>query len=96
MMFQSKTGITLMIMFMIPLATYTKLDGSVNRQAPFKKKLFPKDIIIKNKPWLSHIIVKMIKIRNKVFARKKWQPNNENLKSLYNILRNRVNREIKI
>ena len=77
-----------MIMFMIPLAT------SVNRHAPFKK-LSPKEIKIKNKPWLSHIIVKMIKNRNKVFARKKRQPNNENLKRLYNILRNRVKRDIK-
>ena len=65
---------------------YTKLDGSVNTHSPFKK-LSPKEIKIKNKPWLSHIIVKMIKIRNKVFARKKRQPNNENLKRLYNILR---------
>ena len=30
---------------------YTKLDGSVNRHAPFKE-LFPKEIKIKNKPWL--------------------------------------------
>ena len=37
----------------------------------------------------------MIKIRNKVFARKKRQPNNENHKRLYNLLRNRVNRDIK-
>ena len=37
----------------------------------------------------------MIKIRNKVFARKKRQPDNENCKRLYNLLRNRVNREIK-
>ena len=59
---------------------YTKLDGSVNRHAS-------KEIKIKNKTWLSHIIVKMIKIRNKVFARKKRQPNNENLKRLYNILK---------
>ena len=67
---------------------YTKLDGSVNRHAL-------KEIKIKNQTWLSHIIVKMIKIRNKVFARKKRQPNNENLKRLYNILRNRVKRNIK-
>ena len=37
----------------------------------------------------------MIKIRNKVFARKKRQPNNENCKRLYNLLRNRVNRDLK-
>ena len=37
----------------------------------------------------------MIKVRNKAFARKKRQPNNENCKRLYNLLRNRVNRELK-
>ena len=37
----------------------------------------------------------MIKIRNKVFARKKRQPNNENNKRLYNLLRNRIHREFK-
>ena len=73
---------------------YIKLEGSVNRHAPLKK-LSLKEIKIKNKPWLSQVIVKMIKIRNKVFARKKRQPNNENHKRLYNLLRNRVNRDIK-
>ena len=81
MMSQSKIGITHDNVHDSFRDFYTKLDGSVNRHAPFKK------------PWLSHIIVKMIKIRNKVFARKKWQPNNENHKRLYNLLRNRVNRE---
>ena len=37
----------------------------------------------------------MIKIRNKIFARKKRQPNNDNCKYLYNLFRNRVNKEIK-
>ena len=37
----------------------------------------------------------MIKIRNKVFARKQRQPNNDNCQRLYNLLRNRVNRELK-
>ena len=45
---------------------YSKLEGSVNRNAPLKK-LFPKEIKIKNKPWLNVEILKMIKIRNKVF-----------------------------
>ena len=73
---------------------YNKLEGSVNRHSPFKK-LSPKEIKLKNKPWLSAEIQKLIKIRNKVFARKKRQPNNESCKRLYNLLRNRVNREIK-
>ena len=58
---------------------YTKLEGSVNRHAPLKK-LSPKQIKVKNKPWLNADILKMIKVRNKVFARKKRQPNNENFK----------------
>ena len=73
---------------------YNKLEGSVNRHA-LLKKLSPKEIKLKNNPWLSAEIRKLIKIRNKAFARKKRQPNNESCKRLYNLLRNRVNREIK-
>ena len=65
---------------------YTKLEASVDRHAPLKK-LTPKEITIKSKPWLSTEILKMIKFRNKIFARKKRQPENENCKRLYNILR---------
>ena len=59
------------------------------------KKLSPKEIKLKNKPWLSDNILKLIKIRNKIFARIKRQPNNESCKHLYNLLINRVNRELK-
>ena len=48
---------------------YTKLEGCIDRHAPLKK-LTPKDIKSINKPWLSPVISKMIKLRNKVFARK--------------------------
>ena len=61
---------------------FTKLEGSVNRHAPLNK-LSPKEIKLKSKPWLSVAILKMIKMRNKVFARKKRQPNNENHRCLY-------------
>ena len=37
----------------------------------------------------------MINIKNKLFNRKKRQPNNMNIRILYNIFRNRVNRELK-
>ena len=37
----------------------------------------------------------MIKIKNKLFYRKKRQPHNENIKRLYNLFRNRTNRELK-
>ena len=73
---------------------YTKLDGSVNRHAPLKK-LSPKKVKVSSKPWLSAYILKLIKVRNKAFARKKRQPDNENCKRLYNLMRNRVNRELK-
>ena len=73
---------------------YNKLDGAVNRHAPLKK-LKPKEIKLNQKPWLSSRILKMIKIRNKIFKRKKRQPNNEHFKQLYNLFRNRVNRELK-
>ena len=73
---------------------HSKLEGCVDRHAPIKK-LFPKGIKLKNKPWISTKISKLIKVRDKIFARKKRQPNNTNNKRLYNIFRNRVNREIK-
>ena len=37
----------------------------------------------------------MIKHRGNLFKHKKRQPNNDNIRSLYNIFRNRVNRELK-
>ena len=73
---------------------YSKLEGAVNRHAPLKK-LSPKEIKVKSEPWLNAEILKMIKIRNKVFNRKKRQPNNEICKRLYNLLRNRINRDLK-
>ena len=73
---------------------YTKLEASVDRHAPLKK-LTPREIKIRSKPWLSTEILKMIKIRNKLFARKKRQPKNVNCKRLYNLFRNRVNKDIK-
>ena len=72
---------------------FFKLEGCVNRHAPLKK-LTNKEIKLKQKPWISSIILKMITIKNKLFNRKKRQPNNENIKILYNIFRNRVNREL--
>ena len=73
---------------------YSKLEGAVNRHAPLKK-LSPKEIKVASKPWLNAEILKMIKIRNKVFNRKKRQPNNEICKRRYNLLRNQINRDLK-
>ena len=72
---------------------YLKLQGCVDRHAPLKK-LTPREIKLEQKPWISKELIKMIKIKNKLFNRKKRQPNNDNIKILYNIFRNRVNREI--
>ena len=49
---------------------YIKLEASVDRHAPFKI-LTPKEINIKNKPWLSTEILKLMKIRIKYLLEKK-------------------------
>ena len=71
-----------------------KLKGCVDRHAPIKQ-LTPKEVKLTNKPSITPEISKMIKIRNKTFACKKRQPNNENISRLYNLIRNRVSRELK-
>ena len=73
---------------------YLRLNGCVERHAPLKK-LTPKEVKLKHKPWISAEINKMIKIKNKLFHRKKRQPNSIEIKRLYNLFRNRVNRELK-
>ena len=73
---------------------FWKLNGCVERHAPIKE-LSPKEIKMKSKPWITPGITKLIRNKNKLFKRKKRQPNNENIKELYNQKRNQVNREIK-
>ena len=41
---------------------YHKLEGCVNRHAPMKK-LTPREIKIKNKPWINEEIAKLIKLK---------------------------------
>jgi len=72
---------------------YFKLEGCVNRHAPYKK-LSPKEVKLNQKPWITSNLIKMINIKNILFYRKKKQPNNNNIKILYNIFRNRVNRKL--
>ena len=60
----------------------------MDRHAPVKK-LKPKEVKLKTKPWINDQIMKMVKIRNKLFALKKRQPNNANITKLYNLFRNR-------
>ena len=71
-----------------------RLDGCAQRHAPVKK-LTHKEVKLKLKPWISPEISKLIRVRDKLFARKKRQPNNERVKELYNNVRNKVTRELK-
>ena len=71
-----------------------KLQSCADRHAPVKK-LNVKEIKLKSKPWITNDILKLIKMRDKLFARKKRQPNNDNVRRLYNLFRNRVIRELR-
>ena len=51
-------------------AFYLRLMGCIERHAP-SKKLNPNEIKLKHKPWISAYINKMIKMKNKLFHRKK-------------------------
>ena len=59
------------------------------------KKLAKIEVKLKSKPWMTLHTTKIIDLRNKLFYRKKGQPDNENVKIPYNLFRNRANREIK-
>ena len=63
------------------------MEACVDRHAPLKK-LTPKQVKLVNKPWVTADLQKMIKIRNKLFQRKKRQINNEETRRLYNLFRN--------
>ena len=93
MMSQYKIGISLMTLSMIHLMIFILKSKDLLTGTPTIKKLSPEEVRMKNIPWLSADILKLIKVRNKVFARKRENPTN--CKRLYNLLRNRVNRELK-
>ena len=69
---------------------YFRLKGAVDRHAPIRK-LTPKEVKTKNKPWITPDILKLIKEREKARARKIKQPNSDHWKLKYNVLRNEVN-----
>ena len=71
-----------------------KLGDCVDRHKPLKR-LSPKEIKTKMKPWITPEILKLIRIRDKLFARKKRQPSNEHVREVYIQARNRVNHKIK-
>ena len=73
---------------------FTGALKAVDRHAPIKK-LCRKELKLDSKPWITSVFVKLIKYRNTLFSRKKRQPNNANIKRLYNLFRNRVNNELK-
>ena len=73
---------------------HEKLNNCVERHKPLKR-LSPKEIKTKLKPWITPEILKLIRIRDKLFARKKRQPSNEHVKQAYNQARNRVSHKIK-
>ena len=73
---------------------YCRLEGCVDRHAPIKK-FKPKEIKMTTKQWITPDLCHMIKVKTKLFERKKTQPTNDNVKLLYNMFRNRVNRELK-
>ena len=70
-----------------------RLDGCAERHAP-TKKLSPKEVKLKLKPWITPDIAKLIKIRDKLFSRKKRQPENKQVEEMYNRVRNKVSREM--
>ena len=70
-----------------------RLDGCVERHAP-TKKLSPKEVKLKLKPWITKDIQKLICVRDRLFARKKRQPENELVRNVYNKIRNKVSREL--
>ena len=78
------------------LLTYdlvSKLDACAERHAP-TKKLTPKEVKLSLKPWITSEIQNMISIRDRLFARKKRQPEDEHVREVYNRVRNRVSREL--
>ena len=71
-----------------------RLEGCIDRHAPLKKvkrKQFDKT----KKPWINNYILKIIRHRDRLHHKKKINPHSENIKSAYNLFRNRVTREIR-
>ena len=76
------------------LLTYdlvSKLDGCAERHAP-TKKLTPKQIKFRLKPWITPEIQNLMRVRDRLFERTKRQPENDHVREVYNRVRNRVSR----
>ena len=72
---------------------FWRLDACAGRHGPIEK-LKPKEIQLRLKPWITPDIQKLIRIRDRLFARKKRQPDNDHVRTIYNQARNRVSRLI--
>ena len=70
-----------------------RLDGCAERHAPIKK-LSPPEIKLRLNPWMTPEILKLIRVRDRLFARKKREPDNDLVKVTYNRVRNLVSRKI--
>ena len=70
-----------------------RLNACADRHAP-TEKLKEKEVKLRLKPWITPDIQKLIKVRDRLFARKKRQPTNDHVREVYNLARNRVTREI--
>ena len=71
------------------------LDEKTSKAAPVKK-LNPKEVKTRLNPWITNDILKLIRIRDRLFARKKRQPCNQTVIEAYNRVRNQVSREIEM
>ena len=70
---------------------FWRLEGCVDREGPIER-LKHREIKLKLKPWITPDIQNLIKSRDRLFARKKRQPDNVHIQNVYNQARNRVSR----
>ena len=71
-----------------------RLDGCVERHAPLKK-LPDKEVKRRLNPWMTNKILKIMAVRDRLFARKKREPENLTVLNAYKRVRNKVSNEIK-
>ena len=71
----------------------SKLGTSSDKHVAIKK-LNQKEIKLRLHPWITPEIRKLLNVRERLFARKKIDPDNERLDQVYKIARNRANRKI--
>ena len=53
-----------------------RLNGSAERHAPVEK-LSPPEVKLRLNPWMTPEILKLIRVRDRLFARKKREPEND-------------------